>query len=368
MKQLTSHRVQGFKSTEITSFFTKARGLVHPVDLSIGVPYGEMTSLARDAAIMALHEGKTRYTPVGGPAELRAAIADKLVTQNGIPATLETTIVTAGVSAGLFLGMAAILNPGDEVIIPDPFFLAYRELPQIVDAKAVFLDTYPTFQIDPKKLRAAITPRTKMLILNSPNNPSGVVYGEELLTEIAAICSEHELVVISDEVYEDIIYDRAHISIGAFYPHTITLNGFSKNHAMTGLRVGYAHSTPEIIKAMIELEQFVFFANSSIAEYAALAAIELPTAEAMKHYRKNRDYILDNLSPKYLRSAGDGSFFFFLKHPHLSGSEFSELAMKSELIVIPGKFFSLNDEYFRISYAVPTKVLAQGIEILNDLV
>jgi aspartate/methionine/tyrosine aminotransferase len=350
------------------SFFGKAKGLQHPIDLSIGLPYGEMTPEARDAAIEALKAGKTRYAPAGGMHALRARAAEKLVVRNKIRATADTTIITAGVSAGLYLAMAAVLDPGDEIIIPDPFFLAYRELAILLDAKPVFLDTYPDFELDVAKLAQLITSKTKAILINSPNNPSGSIYSKASLKQLAALCRANGLVVISDEVYEDFAFGGNHFSIGSIYQPTITLNGFSKNHAMTGLRMGYAHSTPEIILAMSELEQFVFFSNSSIAEHAALAALDVSTATAMQHYAKNRDYIVKNLHPEYERSSGEGSFFFFLKHPHLNGRELSEAALARELIVIPGDLFSVRHSHFRISYATDTQTLAEGIKILNSLI
>lgn len=350
------------------SFFAKAKGLANPIDLSIGVPYGEMTPAGRDAAVKALQAGKTTYTPAGGLVDLRAVVAQKLRQRNHIAATTDTTIITAGVSAGLFLAMAAILDPGDEIIIPDPFFLAYRELAVLLDAKPVFLDTYPSFDLDIERLTQLISPRTKAVLINSPNNPAGTVYGRETLKSLAAVCRKHDLIVISDEVYEDFVFAGEHVSIGSMYQPTITLNGFSKNHAMTGLRIGYAHSTPEIIAAMTELEQFVFFSNSSVAEHAAKAVLGVSTEPAMQHYAKNREYIMEHLNPAYTYSGSMGSFFFFIKHPTLNGREVAEKALAEQLVVIPGDLFSLKTTHFRVSYATSLNNLAAGIDILNKLI
>ena len=349
-------------------FFGKAKHLKHPIDLSIGIPYGEMTSEAREAAIEALQHGRTKYTPAGGLIDLRSVVAKKLRDKNGIPATTETTIITAGVSAGLFLAMSVILDPGDEIIIPDPFFLAYRELAVLLDAKPVFLDTYPTFELDIAALARLITPETKAILINSPNNPAGSVYSMNSLKELARVCKLNGIIVISDEVYEDFVFAGKHVSFGSLHQPTITLNGFSKNHAMTGMRMGYAHSSPEIIKAMTELQQFVFFSNSSVAEHAALAALSVTTEPAVKHYAKNRDYVLANLSKSYDCSGGDGSFFFFLKHPTMDGRQLAEAALRQEVIVIPGDIFSKRSSHFRMSYATDMKTLESGIKILNSLI
>ncbi len=349
-------------------FFAKAKGLANPIDLSIGIPYGEMTSAGRDAAVKALHEGKTTYSPAGGMVDLRAVVAKKLQERNNIPALTDTTIITAGVSAGLFLAMAAILDPGDEIIIPDPFFLAYRELAVLLDVKPVFLDTYPSFNLDVSRLEKLISPRTKAVLINSPNNPAGTVYERATLEALAEVCKKNDLVVISDEVYEDFVFSGEHTSIGSIYQPTITLNGFSKNHAMTGMRIGYAHSTPEIIKAMTDLEQFVFFSNSSVAEHAAMAVLSVSTEATMQHYAKNREYIFENLDPAYERSESAGSFFCFIKHPTLNGREVAEKALAQQLVVIPGDLFSLRTSHFRISYATDLITLTAGINILNALI
>ena len=368
MKNIIAHRAKAFSGSEILEFFTKAKGLKHPIDLSIGMPHGEMTETARSAAILALRNGHTKYSPAGGMAELRIMTAQKLRNNNNLAASTEDTIMTAGVSGGLFLAMAATLDPGDEIIIPDPFFVAYRELAILLDAKPVFLDTYPDFDLDLTALESLISDRTKAILINTPNNPTGKVYAREKLQGLADICRRHGLIVISDEIYEDFVFDTEHCSIGELYQPTITLNGFSKNHAMTGMRMGYAHSTPEIIRAMLELQQFVFFSNSSVAEHAALAALGTSTAPAMRHYAKNREYVLKNLSPEYVRSSGEGSFFFFIKHPFLDGRQLAEEALKHELIVLPGNLFSLKQSHFRISYACDMDRLVAGIEILNSLV
>lgn len=368
MKSIIAYRVQRFSSSEIMDFFSKGKNLAHPIDLSIGIPYGAMTSQATEGAEAALANDNTRYIRAGGLGDLREALATKLRNHNKLPATAETTIVTPGVSGGLFLAMGAILNPGDEIIIPDPFFLAYRELAVLLDAKPVYADTYPSFELDVQKVAALISPKTKAIVINSPNNPTGTIYSETTLRALADLCRQHDIVVISDEIYEDFAFDGRHFSIGSCYDLTITLNGFSKNHAMTGMRVGYAHSTPEIIAAMTELEQFVFFSNSSVGEYAALAALPVSTTERMQFYAQNREYITTHLSPQYKRSTGAGAFFFFLKHPTLNGREFAAEALKRELVVIPGDIFSNQPEYFRISYAVDPDILARGIDELNKMI
>jgi len=317
---------------------------------------------------LALAAGKTRYRPAGGSPQLRQALAEKLSARNSIAASAESTIVTPGVSGGLFLAMATLLDPGDEIIIPDPYFLAYRELATLLDAKPVFVSTYPDFGLNIDRIRRHITPRTKAILINTPNNPAGSVYGEDQLKELARLCEESGLAVIVDEVYEDFIYTGRHFSIGSVYQPTITLNGFSKNHAMTGLRIGYAHcDDPAIIKAMTELAQYVFFSNSSIAEEAALAALPVRGNFHRELYTKNRDYIVEHLDPRYERSSGDGSFFFFLKHPTLDGRRAAERALRDELIVIPGDIFSQSDSHFRISYAVDHDIIKRAVAVLNTM-
>jgi len=248
-----------------------------------------------------------------------------------------------------------------------------------LEAKFVSLDTYPAnsgagqdFHIDPEKLEKLITPacagqapKTKAILLNSPNNPTGAVYTKEELEKIADIARKNDLLVISDEIYEKFDYDNNFFSIGSIYKKTVTLNGFSKSHSITGWRVGYAHGPKEIIEAMNKLQQYTFVCSPSFAQFA-LAEELSPEIGEIENYKKKRDFVYENLRDKYELNIPEGAFYAFVKIPE-SQKDFVNKCIKNKLLVVPGNVFSDRNDYFRISFAADDEMLKKGIEILKSL-
>lgn len=364
-----ARRVDAFDSSHFRQAIQKQALLHNPIDLSIGVPEELTPGHIKAAGIQAINDDKTVYTPANGLLELREAIAHKLYTENNVPCSADTVTLVPGLTTGQLLVYLALVNPGDEVIVFDPYYPPYPHLAEMAGGKAVYIPTLPNFQPDLDILRANITHNTKLLVINSPNNPSGAVYPEATLRKLARIAEEHNLLVISDEIYEHYVYETPHFSIGSIYPNTITMNGFSKEYAMTGWRLGYISGPAEIIDAINELQQYTVMSSSSIAQHAALAALKNRKPLSDK-YRKKRDMLIPSLREMGFEVKGaEGAFFAFVKAPHdLTDIEFVDRATEHRLIIVPGRAFSQLHGYVRISYGASLETVARGIEALRKTV
>lgn len=364
-----ANRVSYFDSSDFRDAIRKQSQLKDPIDLSIGLPEELTPQHIKAAGIHAILQDKTTYAPANGLRELREALANKLQAENNIVCTPDAVTIVPGLTTGQLLVYLAVLNPGDEVIVFDPYYPPYPHLASMVGAQVVYVSTLPTYQPDLAALEAAITDRTKLIIINSPNNPSGAVYPEKTLRTIAAIAEQHNILLISDEIYEHFVYDEKHFSVGSIYPNTITMNGFSKEHAMTGWRVGYITGPQDIIDAINELQQYVVMSSSSIAQHAALAATAYKTKHLVEKYRLKRDLVVDTLNELGIPLSGaQGAFYAFIKAPHdLTDLEFVERATEKGLIVVPGRAFSQLHGYFRISYGADYATLKRGLDILKDI-
>lgn len=361
-----SQRLNYFDSSDFRLAIQKQSSLINPVDLSIGVPEELTPEHIKAAGIKAIKDDKTTYSPSNGLLELRQALAEKFVAENHIPSTAETVTIVPGLTTGQLLVYMALLDPGDEVIVFDPYYPPYPHLASAIGAQVVYVSTTPTFHPDIDAIAASITHRTKAIVVNSPNNPTGAVYDEATLRKIAELADAHNLVVISDEIYEHFVYDAKHFSIGSIYPNTVTMNGFSKEYAMTGWRIGYITGPLEIIEAINQLQQYTVMSSSSIAQHAALEALKKrPNLQAK--YRKKRNYVRDYLHGLgYDLHGAEGSFFAFVKAPHdLTDIEFVERAAQHGLIIVPGRAFSRLHGYFRLSYGADIETLHKGMQILS---
>lgn len=364
-----AQRVGYFDSSDFREAIKKQASLVNPVDLSIGVPEEFTAEHVKAAGIRAILENKTTYTPSNGLPRLRELLAAKLRDENHISCTPEAITVVPGLTTGQLLVYLAVLDPGDEVIVFDPYYPPYPHLASMTGARVVYVSTLPTFQPDLAAMEAAITDKTKLIVINSPNNPSGAVYPESTLRAIAAIAEKHNVLIISDEIYEHFVYDGKHFSIGSIYPNTITMNGFSKEHAMTGWRLGYIAGPQEIIDAINELQQYVVMSSSSIAQHAAIAALRSRPVHIIDKYRRKRDMVIERLSKAgYSVQGAQGAYYVFLKAPHdLTDTEFVDRATEHGLIVVAGRAFSQLHGYIRLSYGTDAETLKRGLSILETL-
>ena len=337
----------------------------------------------KEAAYESIRKGNVFYTSNYGTPALRQAIADKLNRENGIPYTAKEILVTVGVTEATYAAMAAFLNPGDEALIPDPVWLNYVHVPGYLGAKPVsyHMPEELGFQIDIKQLKSLINEKTKLIVLNSPGNPTGAVQTRETLEAVAKLAIEHNLLVISDEIYEKLIYDgNEHISIASLpgmKERTITLNGFSKCYSMTGWRLGYAAAPEELIAGMVRVHQYANTCASSFVQEAAITALEKaePDVQIMvKEYNRRRDYVvsainaIDGLS---VHNPG-GAFYLFVNAKELgmtSEALCKYLLEEAKIATVPGSAFGKQGEgYLRISYACSYERLVEGVERLKNAV
>lgn len=367
-KQFLSQRSLSVDASGIRKVFDLAAGLKDPINFSIGQPDFDVPEPIKEAAIAAIREGFNTYTPTQGMQPLRTAISEQLAEEFG--SWPNTVIITSGVSGGLMLAMMATLNPGDEVLFADPFFVMYKNISKLLGVVPVAVNSYPDFKFPADKIEKAITPRTKMLIVNSPSNPTGMVYSEADMKAAAEIAERHNLLVVSDEIYEALSYDGSCCSMVEFAPsRTILLRGYSKTYGMPGWRMGYAAGPEPILQEMAKLQQYTFVCAPSIAQKACLVAQETDVSGLVAAYRQKRNIAYETLRKTFDVVKPAGGFYIFPKAPERFGSatKFVEQAITRNVLMIPGKVFSDADTHFRISYALDDTKIKQGCEILCDL-
>ena len=364
--EYVSQRARSVDASGIRKVFDLAAAMPDPINFSIGLPDFDVPDPAKAAAIDAIQRGDNRYTPTQGIQPLR----EKIAAEHGVDAG--NVFITSGVSGGIFLSILACVDPGDEVVFLDPYFVMYQHLVKMAGGVPVPVDSYPDFRFDADKVEAAITPRTKLLILNTPANPTGVTMSEDEVDAAVRLAEKHDLMLVSDEIYVPFVYgDAADVpSISTKYEKTILLRGFSKTYGMTGWRLGYAAGPKEIIEQMIKLQQYTYVCAPSPFQHAALAAMDLSVDDAVAAYRVKRDIVVEELGSAFELPELGGAFYAFPKVPeHLgqTATEFCESAIKHNVLVIPGSVFSRKDTHFRISYAVTDDKLREGCQILKTM-
>ena len=341
-----------------------------PVDFSIGQPDFDVPEALKQEAIKAIRAGQNKYSQTAGDAVLKEKIAERVGREFGW--NRPATMVVSGVSGGLLLVFLALIEPGDEVIVPDPYFVIYKHLVNMLGGKCVFVDSYPDFGLPVEKIAPAITPKTKMIVVNSPCNPTGAVYSQEQIKALAEIAAENDVVVMSDEIYEKFCYEGDCPSIANYWRKSIVLRGFSKSCAMTGWRLGYVAADEvlgEVIEQMTKMQQYTFVCAPTPFQKAAVAALDYDPSDWVNAYRKKRDLLYEGLKDKFELIRPGGAFYAFVRAPGPAGaSDFVEKAIANNVLVIPGNVFSEKDTHFRISYATSNDKIRQGVEILRRLV
>ena len=368
MKRILANRTAQIDASGIRKVFALAAELKDPVDFSIGQPDFEVPDELKEEAIKAIRAGFNKYSQTAGDTILRQKIGERISNEFGWenPAVL----VTSGVSGGLLLAFLATINPGDEVIIPDPYFVIYKHVLNLLGGKCVFVDTYPSFQLPLERIGAAVTDKTKMIVLNSPCNPTGAVYSEQSIKALAEITAEKDVLILADEIYERFCYDGPCTSIARYYDKALILRGFSKPYAMTGWRLGFAaahESLRAVIEEMTKIQQYTFVCAPTPFQKAAIAALDCDVTDSVDDYRRKRDLIYEGLRDKFEVLRPSGAFYAFVRAPGGSGTKFVEEAIRNNVLVIPGNVFSERDTHFRISFATSNEKLQQGVEILRKL-
>jgi aspartate/methionine/tyrosine aminotransferase len=360
-----AERVRHFDSSGIRRMFDLARTLKNPVNLSIGQPDFPVPEPVKAAMERAVAENRNGYTPTEGIPplieRLKANIDDQFCHAD------RQVLVTSGTSGALNLALQAIVNPGDEVIYFDPWFAMYPALVGLVGGVSVPVRLGAGFQIDLDAVAAAITPRTRMLIVNSPCNPTGICYPEDQLRGLAELCERHSICLVSDEIYSRFVFDGPHQSAARWNEQALVIDGFSKSWGMTGWRVGWIHGPAALIEAMKSLQQFTFVCAPAPAQWAAIAALDVDMQPQIDHFRQRRDRVVAALKDHYQLAVPGGAFYVFPRLPWGTGETFLRACIERELLVIPGKIFSAADTHFRLSIAVADAMLDRGVELLKEL-
>ncbi len=361
-----SDRARAVEISGIRKVFDLARSLKDPINLSIGQPHFPVPEPVKAAAKAAIDGDLNGYTVTQGDAAFVAKLQADVARR--FPGHDRDLLVTSGTSGGLLLALLAVVNPGDEVVVLDPYFVSYPNMVTMAGGVTVKVDTYPTFDVDPERMKAALTPRTKVVILCSPTNPTGVVLSPDAVREVVSICRDRNILVISDEIYREFFYgDGPFRSPGESDPDVLVVEGFGKTYGITGWRLGYAHGPKALIEEMIKLQQFTFVCAPSIVQHAGRAAMDFDITGIVSDYRRKRDLVMAGLHDRFEFETPGGAFYLFPKSPHGTGTEFVTRAIDRNLLLIPGGTFSRRDTHFRISYAAADETLHRGIELLNEL-
>ena len=358
-------RMRRIDASGIRKVFDLAARMTDPINLSIGQPHFDTPEPIKQALYQAVAEGKNAYSQTQGIAPLIEKIQSSIDRQYGHAD--RKAFISSGTSGGLMLALSVLVNPGDEVIVFDPWFVMYKHLITLAGGKVVELSTYPDFKIDVNRVRDAITPRTKVIICNSPSNPTGAVAGEAELRALAELAAEQDVALISDEIYSAFCYDGAFISPAQWNPDTIVIDGFSKSHSMTGWRIGWVHGPQHVLQQMLKLQQFTFVCSPHPVQYAGLAAWDYDISDRVAEYRAKRDFMVSALQNEFEIHGAQGAFYLFPRAPWGTGTEFVQAAIENDLLIIPGSVFSPADTHFRISYAASERTLERGVEVLVKL-
>ena len=384
MSDRISRRVAAVPPSGIRKFFDIAATMQDVISLGIGEPDFVTPDVIREAGIASLNRGETRYTSNSGILELRQAITAKWAQLYGVVYDPEAeTLVTVGGSEALYLALIAILNPGDEVIIPEPCFVSYEAEVSFASGVPVPIATYvdTAFQVTGELVEAAVTPRTRAILINYPNNPTGAVLDIERMHEIAAVAAKHDLIVISDEIYDRLRYagqQATFSSLPGMRDRTLIIGGFSKDYAMTGWRLGFALGPADILNAMRKIHQYTIMSASTTAQVAAITALTDPRAEeavlAMRDsYNVRRMLLVQGLNSIGLPVFEPRGAFYAFPDIRISGMTSDQFAMtlldEEQVACIPGNAFGLGGEgYVRMCYATAKDKIEEALERMNRFV
>ncbi len=394
IEQLIADRARGIDASGIRRIFNLASTLKDPINLSIGQPDFPVPEAIRDAAVEAIQSHKNGYTLTQGDPVLLGKVIDWLKvdlgwdcgvtgkTQEGQPGAF----ITSGTSGALTLAFMALLNPGDECIVPDPYFVCYPHLATLCGATAVTCDTYPDFQMTAERVEPLITEKTKFVLLNTPSNPSGVVLSSEEGEKLRALCKARGVLLISDEIYDEFVFSESLSDVakgdgglkrcpsparvdGAF-EDVLLIRGFGKTYGCTGWRLGYVAGPSAIVDQMAKLQQYTFVCAPAPLQAGVVASFDTDMSAFVDEYESRRNMVVERLSKVTNVVLPGGAFYAFIEVPErlgMTGTQFAERCIEKELLVIPGGAFSERDTHFRISFATNRERLEQGLDVLCGL-
>ena len=391
--KLISDRARSVDSSGIRRVFELGAKMVDKIDLSIGQPHFKVPEPIKHAAARAVEHDHNAYTPTQGIPKLRERLAQHLEADVGwnidpraaadADPSRPGVMVCSGTAGALVLACLAVLDAGDEAIIPDPYFVMYPALATMLGAKAVRCDTYPDFRMTAERVAPLITARTKLVLLNSPGNPSGVVASGRECAELEALCRSRGVLLISDEIYDEFTFSDARevtssrskrcpspARAAGSADGVLLIRGFGKTYGVTGWRLGYAAGPRALIEQMCKLQQYTFVCAPSPLQHGAAAALDVDMQSYIDEYQRNRDLVVERLSSVTELATPGGAFYAFVKIPDrlgLTGAQFFEKARERKVLVVPGKEFSARDTHFRLSFATDRDNLARGLDVLVDL-
>ncbi|MEW6065952.1 MAG: pyridoxal phosphate-dependent aminotransferase [Bacillota bacterium] len=389
-----SERAVGISPSPTLAIDAKAKQMkasgIKVISFGVGEPDFDTPDNIKEAAIEAIQAGETRYTPAGGTLKLKQAIVDKFQRENGLEYQTNQIVVSVGAKHSLYNAFQVLCQPSDEVILPAPYWVSYLEQIKLAGAAAVVVQTREEngFKLTPRELKEAITPRSRVFLLNSPSNPTGGVYTRDELAALGEILLQHNITVISDEIYEKLLYDGLeHVSIASISPslkeNTVVINGVSKAYAMTGWRIGYAAAPTSVAKAMADLQSHSTSNPTSIAQAASVAALNGPqdAVDAMVvEFEKRRNYMLERINaiPGVTCPKPGGAFYLYPNvsayfgksyqgKPVNNATDLANLLLEvAEVAVVPGIAFG-GDDFIRLSYATSMENIKEGLDRIEKL-
>ena len=363
-------RTKSIELSQIRKMFENTNP--NAINLGIGEPDFNVSEHIKEAMKESIDNNETHYTPNKGYIELREEIVKKFKNENGIKTDAENIIVTAGASEALYMCAQAFIESGDEIILPNPSFLSYEACIKLSNGTIVPVDCKMEneFKLKSENILEKISNKTKAIILNSPSNPTGAVMEKEDIKAIADLSTDHNFLIISDEIYEKIIYDKKHYSPAKYCDNVITLNGFSKTYAMTGLRIGYLTANESNIKELLKIHQYNIACATSTSQkgaYAALTGSQSEVKKMVNEFKKRRDLIVNRLNEMgYLTMNAEGAFYVF---PRIADENFVKKAAEAGVITVPGVAFGTNGKnHVRMSYANSYENIEKAMDILKESV
>ncbi len=362
-----SNRARSIEFSGIRKVYELAAKLKDPIDLSIGQPDHAVPHAVALAAMRAIESGQNRYTLTAGMPELRRKTQLAVNAELGWDANV---MITSGVSGGLMVALLALLDPGDEIIFPDPYFVSYRQLVRMVNGVPVAVPSYPDFGFPAAAVEAAITPKTRAIMINSPGNPTGTVMSDADIRRAAEIAEKHDLALISDEIYCDLSLDGPSTSPARYAPqHTIVLRGFGKTYSVTGWRLGYLAASGSFVDEITKLQQYTYVCAPSMSQVAMLTALDVDVTDICAEYKRKRDLVCESLAGTFEFVRPGGGFYVFPRVPATfdCGAAFCNAAVERNVLIIPGNVFSDRDTHFRISFATTDAKLREGCKRLCEL-
>lgn len=360
-----SERVSEIRPSGIRKIFDIACANPDGIDLSIGDPDYDVPSPIKAEAVYWLRNGFNRYVSTRGIPELREKLTAHLRAK---AIHFDDLLVTSGATGAYFLAMMALVGPGDEVLIADPYFVAYANVVIMCGGVPKYIDTYPDFTLRREAIEPLISEKTRAIIINNPNNPTGILYSPEQLKMVAEVADQHGLYIVSDEVYDKFVYTaESFVSLGNVAKDALVISGFSKSAGMTGWRLGYVSGPKQLIDAMATFQQYSYVCANSVAQKAAIRSIDYDLSAHVNDYKNRRNLLYESLKGHFKIAKPEGAFFLFPEAPGGDADRFVQKAIERKVFIIPGNVFSLKNTHFRIAFSANEEKLKRAIPILLDL-